>query len=216
MVDDAIDLITIVSFSVSGPLLEHLCAEYRNLKIANSRKLYASLPKAIFACRGTSPNGDLVYSTAASADHWAGFKKLHDFVKKLRNSRHDAITKAVDRGKNEAYDIQEWSEVLWRRRKDKKNKKNETVAGLAQNPLGYFSHLHDVATPVECPSFQPKARCTRCQALFRYAVPDNVKEKEKAMPEVLFRGFTCAETYAHFFCRALEGQGHATCVRHVN
>ncbi|KAF5576224.1 hypothetical protein FPCIR_12711 [Fusarium pseudocircinatum] len=179
---------------------QHLCEEYRRLSIAKSEKLHVGLPRAIFTCRGTSPNGD----------------PLNDFILQLRNSRLDAIAKAVDGGEDDVKDIKKWSRELRRRRQGKKPKKQEPFANLVQNPPGHFSHLDDVATPLQCPSFQPKARCTRCQILFRYEVPDNVKGQEKVMSVVLYRDLSCVEAYAHFFCRALEHRGHAKCVTRVS
>ncbi|KAF5568322.1 hypothetical protein FPHYL_2860 [Fusarium phyllophilum] len=125
---------------------EQLCEEYRNLNIA-------------------------IYSISTSADHWRFFGKLNEFVSKLR--RRKAITNAVHGGEDHAKLIKEWSEALESRRKrsEEKNQKMEPLASLIENPPGYFSHLHDAATPFECPSFEPKARCTRCQVLFRYEVP---------------------------------------------
>ncbi|EWG41390.1 hypothetical protein FVEG_03520 [Fusarium verticillioides 7600] len=185
--------------------------EYRNLNIAKSRGLSAGLPKTTFPCIGAMPNSDRVYIISTSADHWRLFGKLNDFVLNLRHSRRKGITNAVHGGGKDAKLVKEWSEALESRRKrsEEKNQKMEPLASLIENPPGYFSHLHDVATPFEYPSFELKARCTRCQVLFRYEVPDNVKVKEKVESHKIHLGFTCAETYAHFFCRALEQQAHA-------
>ncbi|KAF5627421.1 hypothetical protein F52700_8346 [Fusarium sp. NRRL 52700] len=195
--------------------LEQLCEEYRSLNIAKSRGLCAGLPKTTFLCIGTSPNGDSIYSISTSADHWPFFEKLDQFVLNLRRSRRNAIITAVKGGKKDARYIKEWSEALQSRHKGNKenNQKMEPLASLIENPPGYFSHLHDVATPFECPSFWPRARCFRCQVLFRYEVPDNVKVQERNVSDINL-GLTCAETYAHFFCRALEDRGHAKCIRH--
>ncbi|KAF5965136.1 hypothetical protein FBULB1_12403 [Fusarium bulbicola] len=208
-------LMRIVAARQRWDSLEHLCEEYRSLKIAKSRGVRDGLPRTTFLCIGISPNGDPVYSISASADYWSGFKKLHEFVLKLRHSRRNDITKAVKGGSKDVKCIKKCSDVVQRRFESipEKNEKIKELANLIENPPGYFSHLHDVATPFECPSFQPKARCMRCQVLFRYEVPDNVKEKERNASQI-YLGFTCAETYAHFYCRALEGRGHAKCTRH--
>ncbi|KAF5578890.1 hypothetical protein FPANT_9816 [Fusarium pseudoanthophilum] len=206
-------LLRIVTAREKWDSLEHLCKEYRRLNIAKSRGLHPGLPKTIFVCRGTSPNDDPVYGISASADHWTHFEELNQFVWKLRNSRLNAIAKAVDGGEGDVRRIKVWSRNIPQRRKGE-GKNKPTVASLVQNSRVYFSHLHDVATPLTCPSFQPKARCIRCQVLFRYEVPQNVKEKEKDVPDDIYTGFSCAEIHAHFFCRALENRRHAKCITH--
>lgn len=164
------------------------------------------MAKAVFICRGISTSNGPKYIIAASADHWTGYKKLSNFVKKLRDHRRKATTMELGRGRGEeASFITEWSDDLWRRRN-----KGESLSRLVTHPEGCFSHLHDFATPLDCPSFQPKPRCIRCQALFEYVVPDHVSSRERG-ETALYKGFTCAETYAHFLCEELEGKGHATC-----
>lgn len=183
-----------------------LCQEYRSLNIANSTGVQNTLAKAVFVCIGVSTGNSPACTITASADHWTGYPKLSNFVKKLRQMRRMVTIGDVGRGRNKGAPlIVEWSEDLWKRRLDE----NESLSSLVAHPKGYFSHLYDVATPLKCPSFKPKARC---QALFEYAVPDDVRERERT-ETALYQGFTCAETYAHLFCRQLGGKGHAPCVR---
>ncbi|KAF4944510.1 hypothetical protein FGADI_12628 [Fusarium gaditjirri] len=97
--------------------LGDLCEEYRSLNIANSPGLNNTLAKAVFICKGISTDNVPTYTITASADHWAGYKRLSKYVKKLRDSRREAAKGDVPYGRGQdAKDIVEWSENLWKRR----------------------------------------------------------------------------------------------------
>jgi hypothetical protein len=70
-------------------------------------------------------------------------------------------------------------------------------------------HLSETARCFACPSFEPMARCLRCQALFRYNLPVEVTNLERILREqprkkVIF-DWECAEAFAHYFCEAAKG-----------
>lgn len=80
---------------------------------------------------------------------------------------------------------------------------NQAAALCASN------RLLEVSKPMHCPTFLPKERCLRCQALFRYGVIPAVGALEvAAMPRWTTRAvrkWYCAETIADHCCRAAQG-----------
>ncbi|ETS81269.1 hypothetical protein PFICI_06271 [Pestalotiopsis fici W106-1] len=75
------------------------------------------------------------------------------------------------------------------------------------------NHPHELAVPLTCPGFQPRARCMRCQAFFHY----NIQAPGALAGETVLKGANylkchlmraCAECIAHYACcHALANAG---------
>lgn len=76
---------------------------------------------------------------------------------------------------------------------------------------GNFCHEESTLRALTCPKFELKSRCIRCQGLFSYHIEPHYErlemEDREAGKTVVNDGTSCAEVYAHFYCKQWLGQG---------
>ena len=142
---------------------------------------------------------------------WVGFQVMNRFAKEARRSR--CAADPFQQYENDIAHIEKETSALKDifPRKTAIFLKKTDISKLLSSPIS-FNH-HDVTIRIlECSGFGLKARCLRCQALFRYHVEEEVAELERryrAYPGIasVNLDLNCAETYAHFYCRACFGSG---------
>lgn len=83
----------------------------------------------------------------------------------------------------------------------------DTVSGQ-----GNFCHQDSSLRALKCPEFDLKSRCVRCQGLFDYHIETHYKGVEwqdgMRSKTVVNDGTSCAEVYAHFYCKQELGEGN--------
>jgi hypothetical protein len=129
-----------------------------------------------------------------STDRRDEFRLIHDFAWRARDSRlarEPFASRQEDIGL-----IRDLSQRLLNDLSKTKEKKQRIVSEVSS----WFSHDGILAVPLGCLDFTPSPRCLRCQALFRYNVPNYVNEEEMKYQNGN-PNLTCAEAYAHFYCR---------------
>lgn len=140
-----------------------------------------------------------------SKENWYGFEAMNDFVKKARKSRykHSAILEFS--GDIEVIEVMS-NKIM----KLTKSGPSEVMChGLS------FDHSKVQAQILSLPGCAPKARCQRCQVLFRFSVTPSVLQLERypgyASDSEEYigtnTGMDCAECFAHFYCKAAFGTG---------
>lgn len=77
---------------------------------------------------------------------------------------------------------------------------------------GSFCHQDSSLRALKGPEFDLKSRCVRCQGLFDYHIEPHYGYIEMqnglAGKTVVNDGTSCAEVYAHFYCKQGLGQGN--------
>ena len=144
---------------------------------------------------------------------------MNRFAKEARRSRRDADP--FQKYENDIAHIEKETSALkdiFPAKTDIFREKTD-ISKLLSSPIS-FKHDDVTIRILECPGFGLKARCLRCQALFGYHVEEEVAELEeryRADPEdaSVNLDLNCAESYAHFYCRACFGSGtcNPTCAQ---
>ncbi|KAF5688024.1 hypothetical protein FCIRC_2095 [Fusarium circinatum] len=208
-------LLRVVTARQKWDSLETLCAAFGELNIATPFTPTRGLPCVAFICMGISPNDNPTYIITASADNWGGYPELYRMMTDMRDLRLAYLYPTY------AFQIEmikDWSSRLAEQyQRSSSSESPETLTHIIENPKGYFTHENDVAVPLGWqPSFRPRDRCTRCQAIFKYAVIQDVTRAEAEVNQG-FKGrrphqkLSCAEVHAHFFCQSLVQNGHSKC-----
>ncbi|KAK0659193.1 hypothetical protein QBC41DRAFT_341396 [Cercophora samala] len=221
----------------SSPNLAALRASMNNLHTHRPRnQLYQKrgLPRVMFVCAGAN-NGMHVITT--SKDHWYDFTSLWAAADAARVQRQASPPIVLPGGgghpamnivglSNGVY--QEFSNAEADVARVLSDNAAEIIrAGTVtfwQNQPGaprFANHANERCLPLTVPDFAVKARCLRCQALFRYNVnhadaPGLVAaegawrgNRRLGVAVLCNGGWDCAETLAHFYCVAANGASAA-------
>jgi hypothetical protein len=134
-----------------------------------------------------------------STDRWKGFRLIHDFAKKARDSRLGGEPFLSRQGDIDL--IRDLSRKLLNNLS--KTTEKQHIVGEVES---WFNHDDILAVPLSYPDFIPCPRCLRYRALFRYNVPNCIFDEERKYPNGN-PDLTCAEAYAHFYCHANFNSG---------
>ncbi|KAK4195615.1 hypothetical protein QBC40DRAFT_315727 [Triangularia verruculosa] len=209
----------------TSPNLAAFRATLANLHSCRPRNpLYPrrGLPQVMFVCAGAN-NGMHVITT--SKDQWFHFTSVWASVDAGRVQRQTSPPIVLGGALQPAFNVIGLSNTVLQDFNAAQADVNRVlsdnatevirsqVATLWQNqPARFANHANEMALPMTVPDFAAKARCLRCQALFRYNVnhdPGLVAadtawrgNRRKAVGKLCNTDWDCAETYAHFYCVA--------------
>ncbi|KAK0716564.1 hypothetical protein B0T21DRAFT_375121 [Apiosordaria backusii] len=217
----------------TSPNMATLLASMNNLHSHRPRNLQyqkRGLPRVMFLCSGAN-NGMHVVIT--SKDHWYDFTSLYDVANAGRVQRHGSPPVILPgAGGQPAFNVIGLSNGVYQEffnaeaavaRVLSDNAAEIIRAGSItfwQNQAGgphFVNHANERCLPMTVPDFAVKARCLRCQALFRYNA-NHADAPGLPAAEAAWRGdrrlgvavlcnkdWSCAETLAHFYCVAANG-----------
>ncbi|KAK3985314.1 hypothetical protein QBC44DRAFT_345376 [Cladorrhinum sp. PSN332] len=196
------------------------------------------IPRVVFICAGRNA-GRFVITT--SKDHWYFFTSLHDMSKDSRSLRQTAPPVVGNGGGAPAFNVPAISDQAFQHLETFEDdvadvSSNEATENIRRNAIRswqallpaprYAAHDGEFCVPLTCPDFTVKARCLRCQAMFRYDVthPDaaGLEQAERdwrgsrllTFDRLCNKGWDCAETLAHFYCAAANAANAVNGGRH--
>jgi hypothetical protein len=176
------------------------------------QRKHAGIPGTVFICTGDdNANGanttEIVITT--SRDFWEGYGRVHAWVNTNRLTLSRLGWRANPR---DNLNVRIQSTQIRTAFANIPNLANLTAANRliarqgVKNQANWVTANHgaELAKPMSCPLFQDKARCLRCQTLFRYNVLANVAALENNLLAAAGAhsrtGLFCAETIAHYCC----------------
>ncbi|VBB80925.1 Putative protein of unknown function [Podospora comata] len=188
------------------------------------------LPRVIFVCAGTN-NGTHVITT--SKDNWFHFTSLWAAANYARAQRQTLPPIVLLGGGGQpAFNVVGRSDAVYQEfydaEEDVARIQSDNAADIIrsgtitfwQNQAARFAnHANERCLPMTVPDFAVKARCLRCQALFRYNVnhadapglvgaeADWRGNRRLGIAVLCNKDWDCAETLAHFYCVAANAVG---------
>lgn len=166
---------------------------------------YRGIPSVVALCYSQQPNENspnCVITT--TTDVWSGFPSMHAFLREARRSRQDYSPFADHKDDLELIATET-------RHLHKQYPKNSAVWDTVSG-RGSFDHQDFSIRALSCPRLDLKSRCIRCQGLFNYHIEPRYEDVERqyrmGKETVVNDETSCAEVYAHFYCRQALGQGN--------
>ncbi|KAK4653907.1 hypothetical protein QC762_510640 [Podospora pseudocomata] len=217
----------------TSPNLAAFRASLNNLRTHQPRNhIYhkRGLPRVMFVCAGGN-NGMHVITT--SKDNWYDFTSLWAATDAARVQRQTCPPIVLPGGGGQpAFNVIGWSNAVFHEFSNAEADvarilsdnaaeiiRSNTITVWQNQAARFANHANERCLPMTVPDFAVKARCLRCQALFRYNVnhPDALglvgaeaawRGNRRLGVAVLCNGdWDCAETLAHFYCVAANVVG---------
>ncbi|KAK3374345.1 hypothetical protein B0T24DRAFT_704737 [Lasiosphaeria ovina] len=184
-----------------------------------TKKIAVSTPSSVFVCAGRIqpagvPRG--LMTIATTADHYNWCDDINNFFVRNHEDRFRNAGFNVSNRSNAAYSL--YFAVKPDAGKGVENlvekRKNEITAWKGVGAANVCNHVNEFGIAFSSPNFAFKPRCLRCQHLFEYTMGDKINGLEEVLlwpggveqpeRERFSRGWLCAETHAHFYCRAAD------------